>query len=226
MLKSLYKSILYNFKYEIVKLFALLMVIFLLLFLIAYSNEMTNIEFVEFLFMLKYKNSVFVALYTAFVGIVLLIFFRFVEIIDIVNIKEFAIRINNKKLLRKLLILSIIIFTAIFIIFLFIVSLLLSVFLKYNNLNLLQVIFSIILYIFFFVFFELCYFISCLYNKYKNLAYVLFVCFHLNNIFSILPGISVPNILLKCDINSAIFSILLFMFSGISLSWLAIRGNS
>lgn len=224
MFRALYKTISRNMRYEIINLFALLTVILLLMFLIAYSNEMTNEDFLEFIFMLKYKSPVFIALYTAFAGIILLTFFRFVEVIDIVNIKEIAIRINNKKLLSKMLSLNILIFVSTFIIFLFIACVFSSIFLKYKSLNVLQLLFSIALYIFFFLFLSLCYFVS--HVKYKNLAYFIFIGFHLNNIFLIIPEISIPNILLKYNISSGILLILFFTLGSMSLSWLEIRGNN
>lgn len=211
--KRFYGVIIKNFKYTIQKLLLAQGIILLFMFLIAYSNNMGRMEFLEYLFMMKYKGTVFIALYTGFISLIILIFFSYVEVIDITNLKEFALRINDNRKTKRVLTLSIIVSVTVFMLFIFLLSISLSMLLKYEELWYTKLFMTQLLYIAFFLFIVFFYYFTHVYDLNKNIAYILFLFLHLNNIFPLIPWISITKLTLDFKFSSCIIAIVLYLVS-------------
>ncbi|MFX0548544.1 hypothetical protein ACOAKC_04345 [Hathewaya histolytica] len=211
--KKFYRLIIKNFKYTIQKLLLSQTMILLFMFFIAYSNNMGRMEFLEYLFMMKYKAPIFIGLYTAFISVILVIFFSYVEVIDITNLKEFALRVNDNRKTKKVLCFSIIVSITFYIFFIFILSIILSFLLRYEALQYTKLFISQLLYTVFFISIVLCYYLTHVHELNKNIAYITFLFLHLNNVFSLIPWISIPKLVLDFGFSSCITAITIYVVS-------------
>ncbi|AWZ47671.1 hypothetical protein C3495_01895 [Clostridiaceae bacterium 14S0207] len=221
MLKNFYKVLFKNFTYFIRKLGLVYALILMFIFFICYENGMNKMEFIECLFLLKYKNIVFIALYTTLISLIVVFLFKYIDIISITNLKEFVIRINDNKKLKLLLGKSIVILSIISTISIVVLTTILSCFLKGGQLDYKRIFLIQIFYISYFICISMCFYFCDSNNMDNNIAYIIFSVFHINNIFPIIPFISVSYV--KMNLNEfsyllgisvyIIISILFYKFS-------------
>lgn len=221
--KSFYLSLIKNFRYEIQKLLLIQAIIIFLIFLIAYGNNMSSAEFLKFLFMPDSKDIVLIGLYTSFMTLIILVVFRYVEITDIVKLKEFAFRINNVYKMRKALSISIIVSAALYMLLLFIICIALSMALKNTGLNFIKIMAAYILYTTFFIFIGLFYYYTNIHYLSKNIAYILFLLLHVNNIFSVIPCLSITAFLTNFRLTSCIITAFIYAAASILLYVLSLK---
>lgn len=221
--KRFYLSIIRNFRYEIQRLLLIQVIIIFFIFLIVYINGMNSIDFLNFLFMPDSRDTILIGLYTSFIAVIILIVFRCVEITDIIKLKEFTLRINNVYKTHKALLISIIISTALYLLVLFIICIALSMILKNTGLNFGKIITVYILYTLFFIFIGLFYYYTNIHYLSKNIAYILFLLLHVNNIFLVVPYLSITGFLINFRLTSCIITASIYAAASILLYELSLK---
>lgn len=226
MLKSFYQAIIRTFFDRILKLILFFFVVLLFSFLVSQSNEFSDTEFFEALWMPKTQNMGFLALYTSLMASILLIIFQYVETINLTNIKEFVFRVNNKRKLKKSLIRSILLLVLIVVLFALLASLLFMLFLSHHKIFWLRVGMSASLYGLLFAFLGICYYWSVSRGSNKNTSYLFFLFFHFNNIFSMIPWISIPDIARNFNFLNYGIAVILFLICIASVSIAALKEDA
>lgn len=192
-MRKFYLGVISNFRYAAA--FWLLAHFLWLLFMFYMGSYMNKMEFMEYVWMLRYDNAAGIAIYTGFVAMCVAIFFRFTEIVKVANLKEYALRVNDLKKIKRSSLKATLVVIFLYTILLVLVSSCFTFFLKSGDVHWFKIFLTALLY---------CLFFSCIsmfnYMTSGNLGYFLFILLHTNNVFSFLPWFSVPYILLNGNI--------------------------